>query len=477
MSVLPLKKGLTYGIIVFFLSTTTIPILSGLPLENIHSNMSPSLTGTWLYVGGSGLGNFSRIQDAVDNALDGDTVYVYDDLSPYYEHVVVNISVNLIGEDVNTTIIDGNGEGTVVLIAGHATSITMYGFTVQHSGNGTTTDDAGIKVKTNKNIIRGNIFRNDTGMIIIGSNNTISGNIFRNNTANSIVASGGWNTIAFNTIVDNKWGVSVGPESYHNTIYKNYINHNGDGITLWGWSVSRKTALLLDEVYKNDIYGNTIIHNGDGIIIYHYWETNVFENNISDNGYGISLWAGWMGGTTCNNIYQNIIDNNTCGIDLQAGGLYSVVGYNNFTGNNITHNKIGMLFTCNESQAGGCTVGWNAIYRNNISYNDQGITLFQYSRGTVKKNLFYQNNFMGNRRHVYDEGWNIWYNASKKRGNYWDDYQARDILPPRGVGDQRYIIGPRKYLNRDKFPLMKPYPVTVCDFTSLILPVMILEQK
>ena len=40
----------------------------------------PSLatsSGNWLYVGGSGPGNYSVIQDAVDNASDGDTVYVY----------------------------------------------------------------------------------------------------------------------------------------------------------------------------------------------------------------------------------------------------------------------------------------------------------------------------------------------------------------------------------------------------------------
>jgi len=43
-----------------------------------------------LYVGGSGFGNYSTIQDAVDNASSGDTVYVYDDSSPYIENVVVD---------------------------------------------------------------------------------------------------------------------------------------------------------------------------------------------------------------------------------------------------------------------------------------------------------------------------------------------------------------------------------------------------
>jgi len=64
--------------------------------------------GNWLYVGGSGPGNYTRIQDAIDNASDwGDTVFVYDDSSPYYEFLIINKSISLIGENKDTTIIKG----------------------------------------------------------------------------------------------------------------------------------------------------------------------------------------------------------------------------------------------------------------------------------------------------------------------------------------------------------------------------------
>jgi hypothetical protein len=33
--------------------------------------------GNWLYVGGSGPGNYTKIQDAIDNASNGDTVFVF----------------------------------------------------------------------------------------------------------------------------------------------------------------------------------------------------------------------------------------------------------------------------------------------------------------------------------------------------------------------------------------------------------------
>ena len=46
-----------------------------------------------LYVGGSGLGNYTSIQDAINDSVDGDTVFVYDEGSPYYENLVVNRSI------------------------------------------------------------------------------------------------------------------------------------------------------------------------------------------------------------------------------------------------------------------------------------------------------------------------------------------------------------------------------------------------
>ena len=79
--------------------------------------------GDILYVGGSGEGNYTSIQDAIDNATDGNTVFVFNDSSPYEESIVVDKSIKLIGEDRNTTFINGSswGKGIVYICADRTT--------------------------------------------------------------------------------------------------------------------------------------------------------------------------------------------------------------------------------------------------------------------------------------------------------------------------------------------------------------------
>ena len=81
-----------------------INIKNGFDTSNVEAQPAPT-GGNTLYVGGSGPNNYTSIQDAIDNASDGDTIYVYSGI--YYENVVINKRINLIGEDRNGTIIDG----------------------------------------------------------------------------------------------------------------------------------------------------------------------------------------------------------------------------------------------------------------------------------------------------------------------------------------------------------------------------------
>jgi len=94
------------GILVcMLLIATVLPVSGNVLLE--RTSISTSL-GDTLYVGGSGPGNYTSIQEAIDDSSDGDTVFVYDDSSPYNESIDVNKSIKLIGENRETTIIEGH---------------------------------------------------------------------------------------------------------------------------------------------------------------------------------------------------------------------------------------------------------------------------------------------------------------------------------------------------------------------------------
>ncbi|HDO19095.1 MAG TPA: PKD domain-containing protein [Thermoplasmatales archaeon] len=67
------------------------------------SDIVRSTGGRILYVGGVGPGNYTSIQSAIDDASDGDTIFVYPGI--YRENLVINKSINLIGANKSTTII------------------------------------------------------------------------------------------------------------------------------------------------------------------------------------------------------------------------------------------------------------------------------------------------------------------------------------------------------------------------------------
>ena len=75
---------------------------------------------------GWGVTNFSSIQDGINAVVPSGNVYVSN--GSYYENVVINKKINLIGEDRNGTIIDGGGSGNVVYIT--ADGVNISGFTM-----------------------------------------------------------------------------------------------------------------------------------------------------------------------------------------------------------------------------------------------------------------------------------------------------------------------------------------------------------
>jgi len=212
--------------------------------ENTTLDFVLTLLGKTLYVGGSGPGNYSKIQDAIDDAGDGDTVFVYN--GTYYENVLVNKSINLIGEDRGYTCIDGRKRDNVVEIV--TDNVNLSGFTVQNSKRDFYA--AGIYIHSS--------YHNITGNYIVSNSNGI------------YIEDYGNHIISGNTVLDSEeFGIYIG-FCDNNTIQNNTISNNRIGI--WNEFCNR------DTISENDITNNT-----EGIMIRVGKYNKINYNNVAHN--------------------------------------------------------------------------------------------------------------------------------------------------------------------------------------------------
>ena len=82
------KRGLVIGIFVLLAVSSIMPITGSLLIKkqistnNEMTDIPVNTHGNIYYVGGNGPDNYTKIQGAINDASDGDTVFVYDDSSP-----------------------------------------------------------------------------------------------------------------------------------------------------------------------------------------------------------------------------------------------------------------------------------------------------------------------------------------------------------------------------------------------------------
>ena len=148
--------------------------------------------------------DYPTIQEAVNAANEGDTIFVRN--GTYYENVVVNKTVWLVGEDKYTTIIDGNSTGNVIVITSN--NVNFTGFTIQHGDNGiyVGTDFFGF-CNIYENIVR----NNTNGIYLSGSsrNNNVSYNLITNNQHGIVLSYSGENTLLGNNATSNRYNFEV----------------------------------------------------------------------------------------------------------------------------------------------------------------------------------------------------------------------------------------------------------------------------
>jgi parallel beta-helix repeat protein len=158
------------------------------------------------------------IQEAINAASPGDVIKVTD--GTYYENVIVNKSVSIIGEDPSNTIIDGGGKPIAVDIL--SSNVVVSGFTIQN-GTGEVYPyiglGSGISIyRCNSATIKNNILRNNYyGLQLTNSSNCM---IFNNIIMNSSTA--GTAGIAA--------GIYIHDSSSNNVFFQNTIENNAIGL-------------------------------------------------------------------------------------------------------------------------------------------------------------------------------------------------------------------------------------------------------
>lgn len=206
---------------------------------------------TWI-VDDDGPADFHTIQEAINAASDGDTVFVRN--GTYYEHVIVNKTLSLVGESVESTIIDGSNNGCVIDVL--ASNVSLSQFTLQNAGSswpGVYVESSGVSVWNNSMIDnRGGVWVRSGAL-----NVTVSDNMIFNKQpsyADGIRLFSTGTLVVGNTVINESTGIGLDWAS-NNTIQKNIVINNYIGI------------------------GSSTITNNDTII----------ENTITDNSYGFLI--------------------------------------------------------------------------------------------------------------------------------------------------------------------------------------------
>ena len=270
----------------------------GLVAENIAINET-------LYVGGSGSGNYTSIQDAIDGAEKGDKIFIYNGI--YYENIIIQKSIDITGENKNTTIVDGNKNGNVLNLT--ADWVNISNLMIKNSGIGNVNQSyTGIYVRNSKHISITNsviseceiplnihysynvdlqhckIFNNTGGVTFFKSINNSIGycDISQCNSANGISLSMSSYNIVSNCKVSSNAGSGIAIiMSSNNTITNNtFWDNNAYGINIVRASGNQTSQW--NTIYENNFVGSMInAHDG--------------YNNSWDDGRHGNYWDDYNG--------------------------------------------------------------------------------------------------------------------------------------------------------------------------------------
>ncbi len=317
--------------------------------------------------------DFPAIQEAIDSAVDGDTVFVK--AGTYYEHIDVDKALSIVGEDVDTAIIDGSNTGHVIHVL--CDNVSIQRLTVQNSGN------------IHWPALEAGICLNGTADCMVTENRLI-GNGF----AGISLLDSQRNTVTRNNVTGTGWGSIHMLTSSHNTISGNvlssaYVGINGHASSHYNNVTENIISNCTYGMFYHSVNCNRICRNNisdiavEGIELQDRVNYNVVaENNLKNCTVSIKLvgpnynntisgnflTGGWSGIRVVNARYTEISNNtisHICGGEWDAGIRLDSAGYSRIHSNLIVNNRRGILLYTSSPYV--------SIYCNSITNNDFAI--------------------------------------------------------------------------------------------------------
>jgi len=272
-----MRKVLVLGIIILFLILETGPLTAEIFNNNI--SFTPTVDNRIIYVDddniegpwdGSEEHPFRRVRDGVDASVSGDTVFIK---NGFYHQGYFNVdeSITIIGEDRDSTIIDGYGYTCGFDI--WADSVKICDLTLQNyekTGMG-----FAINIHSENNIISGNRIMGCISYGLYGGiNNKITNNLIYKNGYG--IRAFSKNIIMRNIVENNNYfGISIGIGS--NIVAFNNVTRNGGGIQVYTVLEFDRKYCPIGKPFNIIVKNNILLNEINGYFenfIFNYWRNN-----------------------------------------------------------------------------------------------------------------------------------------------------------------------------------------------------------
>ncbi|MFH1101963.1 MAG: PKD domain-containing protein [Methanobacteriota archaeon] len=332
-------------------------------------NRNIYVKNTYAYNTGDGSADrpYRSIQHAIDVAVPGDTIYVFE--GTYNETLQINKAVSIIGLDQKNT------------------SIQIYAanpkprYLIEITADYVTLEELNIS-DPEENVRVALIY-------VQGDYTTIQATHIHDAAVWGVyLDSSSDNTIGYNAITDIKGVYAY--YSNNNVFSKNSFRRNNDA------------AIKLYHVNQGIIYNN-VINKSSSYSVYADECSNLnFSSNKIGNGSldGIKLLNG-----NSNILWKNVLNKN------KGNGVFVSSSSCTIWNNTFTRNQIGIELQGSDSE----------IFSNKIKNS----TIYGLHANTgTQDNVMYLNQFRDNPTNALENGHNQWY--SGEQGNYWDDYNEVD---------------------------------------------------